>query len=217
MGSLVEAIRVLRGCRGNHCSGLNDAICDLLDKHTEIRNSLIHPIKFTANEISNLINEIKSLLYGLRVCTPTIFLILQKRHLGYRTQILWGHFPRQVVLVTQVPLKENAIYYSSPFITLDDTRQIDNPPVIISSGEMFRQYQKFQKEKGLEIQISESEEIISVQNISDKSAPSQVSIIGLRSWSKLIFGKILEAVTKGDNFTRENFEKLFSKIMEKMI
>jgi len=74
---------------------------------------------------------------------------------------------------------------------------------------MFRQYQKFQIEKGLEIQISEPGEIIFLQDLIDISNPPQVSIIGLRSWSKLIFRKIFEAITKGDNFTRENFEKTF--------
>jgi len=137
LSDLVNIIKKLKSIPLCHCSYLDKEIIDLLEKHVHIRNSLAHgeTVEVNFNEFKE---EIKRILHGLRVCTPTILQIREKRAYGYRTSIIWGHFPRHVQLITKHDLKENSYYYSTPFVVMEGTRVIRDPPILISAYEVYR-------------------------------------------------------------------------------
>jgi hypothetical protein len=198
LGLLVKCLEYLKKGLKNHCCQLSEKTLALLNEHVEIRNKLTHHMG-TIDEIS-LTEKIRQLLFELRVCTPILLCVLQRRGYGYRANILWGHFPRQVQLTTEEILQENMIYYTSPFV-MGKAREIQ-PDVLISAKQGYEQYKAFLEGVGRFSSLANYKEQLYIR---EEIKP----LTRLRELAEKVATKIIDATEKDENFCQTDFEDIF--------
>jgi len=199
LGLLVRCIRELKRGSHNYCNQLSEKTLMLLDKHVEIRNKLTHA---TVSIDENLMKrEVRSLLYELRICTPVLLLIQQRRSFGYRTRLLWRRSPYQVQLKISEPLQENTIYYTSPFI-VGKGREII-PEVLIAAREGSNQYEAFLAKLGRFPTLGRYKEYIFLRM-------EEKPLVKLKELAAKIAKEIVTAWKEEEAFTLEMFENVFT-------
>lgn len=197
LGKLVQCIHRLKSKSDNYCNQLGEETEILLDKHLKIRNRLTHA---SINLEENLMKkEIRSLLYKLRICTPALLLVQQRRGRGYRARLLWRRSPYQVQLRIPDDLKKNIVYYTSPHVSIDKRQFV--PEVLIAAKEGNNQYTSFQNEIGRIPNLARYKEYIFLR----KEGKSLVKL------KEIVANAMITARDVGQDFSVETFENLFAR------